>query len=159
MSPPYFFRHDKPSALRNDFLVLSDYVASATFLVTAVWKEGIADVLVNKSDGGMKTWIIVGEFLDDCLFWRPNRNYTVKGPYAKPLEEPRFSLFLAKPDIDGFTNDFDLSQSKFSDVGESVPDYRASIFPGDIWAEQDIYDGCTSFRTKSKPIVNFRVNF
>lgn len=110
-----------PTSLRTNFLSLSEYVAAATFLNATAWKrEGIADVLVNKSDGGRKTCIIVGEVLDDRLFCGPNGNHTGKGEYAKAFEAARFSLFLGKPESREYGADFDAAQQKMSDIEEKV---------------------------------------
>lgn len=111
----------KNPTLRTNFLALSEYVASATFLSTTAWKrEGIADVLVNKADGGTKTCVLVGEVVDDRLLCGPNGNHVGRGEYAKPFEAARFSLFLARPQWAGFAEDFDVAQAKIADVEEKV---------------------------------------
>lgn len=110
-----------PTSIRNNYLALCEYVASATFLATTAWKrEGIADVLVNKSDGGRKTCIVVGEVLDDRLFCGPNGNHTGKGEYAKEFEAAHFSLFLGRPESSEFGADFDTAQQKMADIEEKV---------------------------------------
>lgn len=118
---PHLIMVIKNPTLRTNFLALSEYVASATFLSTTAWKrEGITDVLVNRADGGTKTCVLVGEVLDDRLLCGPNGNHMGKGEYAKPFEAARFSLLLGRPQWTGYAEDFDVAQAKIADVEEKV---------------------------------------